>query len=516
MEIESMRRVFRYFAISLLALASLMACGPKDDPITNNTTPNNNGQDPVTPVSTKPSKQIQQADQFAIDALATYYLWSKEVYNDLGKLDPNSCTDPITVVHDIRYHANNKEVDHWTQLTDDLKSMTNSVEGLGLTYGYDLQAGRISNKEGVYFLIVTYVTKNSPAEKAGLKRGDIIMKIDGKEITSANIYDAFNTANVTLGVSHLTADGYLGDVEYDVSMAAVDMWEDPILVDTTYTIGEKTVGYLVYNSFDVKSMETLPVVFRKFKEKGVEELILDLRYNGGGFVKTECELASLIAPYASVVAGDVFQTEVFNQTLTTAWADEDFNTYFSTKFEYKTEDYNISEDISDANLDLKKMYVIVTNGSASASEGLIVGLTPYVDIKLIGQQTYGKYCAGYMMSPDNLYPASMNVDHSKINNWGIYVMVSTFADKNGHNQAMPDGIPVDIEVDDEVFDGCQFGDENETMLKAALKAAGKVYTKAPERSFNSLPTEMLDHGAPRGILINNQRTLPDLSNLPTR
>ena len=50
---------------------------------------------------------------------------------------------------------------------------------------------------------------------------------------------------MTLGVSHLTADGYLGDVEYDVTMAAVDMWEDPILIDTTYTIGEKTVGYLV-------------------------------------------------------------------------------------------------------------------------------------------------------------------------------------------------------------------------------------------------------------------------------
>ena len=178
-----MRRVSRFFAISLLTFASLTACGPKDDPITNNTTPNNNGQEPETPVSTKPSKQIQQADQFAIDALATYYLWTKEIYNDLEKLNPNTCTDPITVVHDIRYHTNKKEVDHWTQLTDDLKSMTNSVEGLGLTYGYDLQAGRISNKEGVYFLIVTYVSKNSPAQKAGLKRGDIIMKIDGKEIT---------------------------------------------------------------------------------------------------------------------------------------------------------------------------------------------------------------------------------------------------------------------------------------------------------------------------------------------
>ena len=117
-----MRRVSRFFAISLLTFASLTACGPKDDPITNNTTPNNNGQEPETPVSTKPSKQIQQADQFAIDALATYYLWTKEIYNDLEKLNPNTCTDPITVVHDIRYHTNKKEVDLWTQLTDDLKS----------------------------------------------------------------------------------------------------------------------------------------------------------------------------------------------------------------------------------------------------------------------------------------------------------------------------------------------------------------------------------------------------------
>ena len=500
-----MRRVSRFFAISLLTFASLTACGPKDDPITNNTTPNNNGQEPETPVSTKPSKQIQQADQFAIDALATYYLWTKEIYNDLEKLNPNTCTDPITVVHDIRYHTNKKEVDHWTQLTDDLKSMTNSVEGLGLTYGYDLQAGRISNKEGVYFLIVTYVSKNSRINQKGVILVDLLNYTQMAEEAIKLLKD----------YNYRKKKGWEAKLSLN-EFSNTDMWEDPILVDTTYTIGEKTVGYLVYNSFDIKSMETLPVVFRKFKEKGVKELILDLRYNGGGYVKTECELASLIAPYANVAAGDVFQTEVFNQTLTTAWADEDFNTYFSTKFDHVTADYNINEDITDANLDLKKLYVIVTNGSASASEGLIIGLSPYLDITLIGQQTYGKYCTGYMMSPDNLYPAAMNVDHSKINNWGIYVMVSTFADKNGHNPAMPDGIPVNIEIEDDMFDGCQFGDENETMLKAALKAAGKVYTKAPERSFNSLPTEMLDHGAPRGILINNQRTLPDLSNLPTR
>ena len=508
-----MRNIFRFLVIAAVSFFSMVACGDKDDPVTNG---NTDGPDTPTPVSTKPSKEIQQASNFALNSLYNYYLWNQEIYNDLEKLDPETCLDPKTVVHDIRYHANGKEVDHWTQLTDDMKAMTSSVEGLGLSYGYSLEAGRISNKEGVYFLIVDYVVNGGPADKGKLKRGDLIMTIDGSEITSSNINNVFNSEKITLGIAHLTADGYLGAVEYDVTLSAADIWEDPVLLDTTYNIGGKTVGYLVYNSFDLKSMETLPGIFRKFKEKGVQELILDLRYNGGGFVTTECELASLIAPYASVAAKDIFQTEVYNSILTEAWKkSEDFNTYFDTKFEYKNENYDISEDISDANLDLKKIYCIVTSSSASASEGLIVGLTPYMDITMIGQQTYGKYCAGYMLPPSS-FSNVQGFDYSRIKNWGIYVMVSKFADKNGNNQAMPDGIPVDIEVEDNVFDGYQIGDENETMLKAALQAAGKVYTKAPERSVRAIPTEPLEHGAPKGILINNHRPLPSFSKLPLR
>ena len=75
------------------------------------------------------------------------------------------------MVKAIRYHESKKEVDHWTELTNDLSSFTNSVQGLGLTYGYELQAGRISNKNGVYFLLVCYVVKDSPAEKALVEVG---------------------------------------------------------------------------------------------------------------------------------------------------------------------------------------------------------------------------------------------------------------------------------------------------------------------------------------------------------
>ena len=507
-----MKRIVHLLAIALSAAVFATACDPTNADPVNDDNGNNNTNNNTNNNNTKlPSEEIQQADYFAALSLSTYYLWVDKMRSDISKLDPETCFDPITVVHDIRYHANGNEVDHWTQLTDDLKSMTSSVEGLGLTYGYDLQAGRISNKDGVYFLIVGYVVKDSPAEKAGLKRGDIIMTIDGADITISNIYDAFNTAKVSLGIAHLTSDGYLGQVEKEVSLAAVDMWEDPILLAKTFDVDGKKVGYLIYNSFDVKSMETLPDVFRQFKADGVEELILDLRYNGGGFVITECELASLIAPYASVAAKDVYQTEIYNDLLTEAWKDEDSNTYFDTKFEYKSGDYDISVDISDANPGIKKLYVIVSGGSASASEGLIVGLTPYMDMTLVGERTYGKYCAGYMLPPSTFKGWYDDYFYDEIGNWGIYVMVSTFADKNGSNQAMPDGIPADIEVEDNVFDGYQLGDEEETMLKAALKAAGKTYaeTKASAGRARLFPTEHLDHGAPRGMLIKTD--LPRLN-----
>lgn len=491
--------------IALIALFPLLfSCDEKVNPDPVNGGGNNNPDAPVTPAVTKPSQKIQQADLFAQHMLGTYYLWTKEIDNDIARLTPDTCTTPIAVVEEIRYHQAGKEVDHWTELTDDLSSFTSSVQGLGLSFGYELQVGRISNKEGVFFMLVCYVNKGKPAEKAGLKRGDIIMSIDGSEITMSNVYDAFNAENVTLGIAHLTSDGYLGPVEKTVSMTADKEWEDPVIVNKTFDVGGKKVGYLAYGAFDLKSSETLPDVFREFKKDGIEELILDLRYNGGGYAFTECELASMIAPSSAVAAGEVFQTEVYNAILAEEWKRQDYdtNTYFATR--HTMASYGIDVDVSDANPGIKKLYAIVTGGSASASEGLIVGLSPYMDVTLIGKQTYGKYCAGWMMSPEDLYGTNSQYDYSKITKWGMYVMVSKFADKNGNNAAQPDGIPVQIKSEDNPFDGYQLGDENETMLKAALEAAGKTVTKSSIGIRKPFDTEFVEHGVPRGILIKTE------------
>ncbi len=449
-----------------------------------------------------PTPEIAKADRFAIDVLETYYLWNEEIERDLRRLDPDTCRMPMEVVEDIRYREGGKEVDRWTILTDDLESFTNSVQGLGLTYGYDLQAGRISNKPGEYFLVVSYVSNGGPAQKAGLKRGDIIITLDGKAITESNIYDAFNSYSISLGVTGLDEDNSIGADVRNVTLKAVDMYEDPILVAKTFDVAGKKVGYLAYTAFDLKSSQSLPDVFRDFKSKNIDGLILDLRYNGGGYAFTENVLASMIAPQSNVLAGDVFQTEVYNSVLSDAWVKqgEDTETRFSTKHKLNGKEPEV--DVSDANLGIEKVYAIVTGGTASASEGLIVGLRPYMEVELVGQQTYGKYCAGILLAPGDVY--NSRYDYSLIKDWGMYVMISKFADCDGRNEAIPDGIPVDVEVDDNPFDGYQLGDENETMLRAALQTAGKAYPQtasfstASSRSLHAVP---LEHGVPRGILI---------------
>ena len=448
-----------------------------------------------------PSPEAAKADQFAIDVLGMYYLWNEEIEKDLSRLDPDTCRMPMDVVKSIRYREGGKEVDRWTVLTNDLMSFQNSVQGLGVTYGYDLVAGSIENSPGNLFLVVNYVSKGGPAEKAGLKRGDIILTLDGKDITMDNVYDALNTMSVRLGVTGLSGE-YI-DVENvrEVSLRAVDMYEDPVLVTRTYDVQGKKVGYLVYNSFDLKSSMALPDVFKSFKSDGIDELVIDLRYNGGGYAFTENVLASMMAPSVNVLARNVFQTEVYNSVLADAWKKQgdDTNTYFSTVHELTSQ--KVKVDVSDANPEIDKVYVIVTGSTASASEGLIVGLRPYMDVVLVGQRTYGKYCAGIMLSPDQFY--NSRYDYSLIKNWGMYVMVSKFADCNGDNASIPEGIPVDVDVKDNPLDGYQLGDENETMLRAALQAAGKVYPASAPRQPHSLniPLSPLDHGAPRGLLI---------------
>ncbi|MBQ6747226.1 MAG: hypothetical protein IJR07_09325 [Bacteroidaceae bacterium] len=443
-----------------------------------------------TPTGGNGGSEIQNATQFTKDVLENYYLWNKEIASAISSdLNPSTCTDPIATVKKIRYkqgggYDSKQDEDRWTQLFDDVTPFLESVQGVETTNGMSLSVGAFNNTTPQeYFFIVNFVYDDSPAAKAGLKRGNLITTYNGNDITEANIDAAYyGETTATYGLAVQTGEG-IADTGEEVTLTPVKMYLDPIISSKVFDVAGKKVGYLMYDSFDLDSAEKLINTFKDFKNQGVTELILDLRYNGGGYVLTENLLASLLAPADKVEQGALYQQEIYNSILTQAWSkdDEDFNKTFFT-FNHEINKKKLST--KDANIGLNKIYAIVTGNTASASEAVLVGLSPYVNIVTIGQRSYGKYCTGYILGVDDVYekaPAS-------ISKWGIYVMITTYADCDNKNLARPVGIDPDVEAKDNPMDGHLLGDENETMLKAALQTAGKSYTSvATTRALSSTP-----------------------------
>ena len=423
------------------------------------------------------------ANKFATDILNIYYYWNSEIAEDIKLLDPNTNKNPIKTVENIRYHEGNTKVDKWTSLIDDMQKFEEGIGGVNTTFGYMPITYKLSNSENRCVSAIAYVYKDSPAYKAGLRRGDVIDQINGKDLTTVNLNQLFNSSKLTLSIAkaEFTSSGiHIQHTDRKVTMTAVKMYEDPVLLDTIYEFNGKKVGYLAYTAFDLNSIPKLVETSIKFKSKGVKELILDLRYNGGGYVVTENLMASMYAPQEAVKYGALFEKEVYNNIMTEYLLKqgESTETRLTTSFKIPHSDVTIST--KNANIGLEKIYGIITRNSASASEALLSGLMPYMDVELLGEQSHGKYCTGWTLAARNAYKKVPEA----IKNWGMYVMVSIYQNSNGETPCMPNGLRPDIKVNDSPFSTLQLGDVNEVMLKAALQKAGKVYDdEVPGRSF---------------------------------
>ena len=471
------RNTFLYYTFVLCLGGSLLLSGCSDDD-KDIPTPKPNKEE-VTKRAT--TDEQYYANLFAHDILEYYYVWNEEIASDLTKLDPETNVDPIKTVYDIRYHKGDKEIDKWTTLIKDMKKFQDGVAGISTTYGYQPITYLLRKGSKECISAVAYVCKNSPAEKAGLKRGDLIYMINGEKLTTDNYKGLFDSSTVTISLAKLqkspTGDGgSIVPIDKDVTMNAVEMYEDPVLLDSIYEVNGKKVGYLAYSSFDLASIPTLINISKKFKSEGVKELILDFRYNGGGYVITENAMASMYAPKNFVDAKAIFEKEKYNKQLTKEFKDEgeDTSTPFRTNFVFKDEKGQLKQySTEDANIGIDKVYGIITQNTASASEALLGGLMPYMDVDVIGTPSHGKYCTGWMVSAEKAYKKVPQ----PIKDWGIYVMVSIYQNAKGETPCMPNGMQPNFLVDDDPMMPEQLGDVNEIMLKAALQRAGKVYSE---------------------------------------
>lgn len=446
------------------------------------------------------SDEIFYANHFAQATLEEIYLWNKEIADDIANIDPYTNADPIATVKEIRYKQGGKEVDKWTMLTNDVATLNNSMQGVATTYGYKLMLGKFSNT-GNYFFVVAFVYENSPAEKAGIKRGDIIITLNGKDITEDNYLDAVYETSLTFGMGKYTEQGITPTEE--IQMTAKSMYCNPILENKIFDIDGKKVGYLAYTDFDIQSIEKLIDICQTYKEEEVTELILDLRYNGGGFVFTEEIIASMLAPNEAVKNNEIYQTEIWNDDYMTYFKEKgiDRNIYFKTTHKGTLYGKELVYNTANANIGLNKIYALIGSGTASASEGILVGLMPYMDIELIGKNSGGKYCTGSIFQPKDIYKKAP----AEISNWGIYVMISRYGDKNGDNPCMPDGLVPDMVAEDNPMDGYQLGNKQEVLLKEALKQAGMKFNNESTRtqSFPTIEFKTIDCNPLSGKRINS-------------
>lgn len=439
------------------------------------------------------------ANLFACNTMGAYYLWSDEISSALKNWQVGE--DPIAKVESLRYKdAYGNLVDQWTELMDDYTPFASTVSGNGKTFGMDFVLYYTDATKTQVSAVVTFTYADSPARKAGLKRGDVILTFDGQSLNADNyasilsekVFD--NATTLRLGLK----DGRT------LTMTAVSMYSNPVHVVKTLPYGGKTFGYLHFTGFTQEAAIDLVEACRQFKAEGIDELILDLRYNTGGYANTSAVLASMIAPLSAVKAGAVFNKAIYNKNLSEVMdEDECFAESFTIAFDSGKKTLRPG----DANMDLAHVWAITTGHSASASEALICGLKPYIDVTLVGSRTYGKFCGGYLITASDWYEALEDADDVPFDasqgkkytaKWGIYVIASRYADCNGVTLSMPSGIPADYEVDDDPRDGYELGDPSETMLAKVLSVAtGSVLavSKAAEGTPEEVPFTKPGYGA---------------------
>jgi carboxyl-terminal processing protease len=299
------------------------------------------------------------------DYMNDQYLWyNQQGTPDVAATTPAQYFDSLLFVPLDRYSFSQSSADFA------------AFFGLGQTMGYGYALAWADTAQTV--LKVRLVEPQSPIGRAGLRRGDTVVSIDG--YTPEQIVNGLPPRATTAGVARkfVVVDAAGRQQTFNVSSAVYPL--SPVLDARVLAApnGAK-VGYLAYQEFITSGADAVGAAFDRFAVEGITELVLDLRYNGGGSTTQARNLASLAA--GSALNGKVFADYRFSAKN----ADSNFTQPFNALFAARA-----SARPSTPLENLRRVFVITSGSTASASELLINGLRAFMPVVTVGSTTFGK------------------------------------------------------------------------------------------------------------------------------
>ena len=272
-------------------------------------------------------------------------------------------------------------IDKFSWIVDDYLELEGQLQGTTNNNGVEFGLSYKSDGSSEIIGWVRYIIPGSDASTKNIKRGDVFYGVNGTQLTASNFQTLLYGSNndYTLNMADINGVDFTPNGK-SVTLTKTVLDENPILINKVIVSGSHKIGYLMYNGFYSNYDNQLNDAFGALKSQGITDLVLDLRYNGGGSVQTATRLASMIT---GSFTGQVFAKQQWNAKIESYFAANDpesLKNLFTDKMG--------TTAINSVNMN--KVYIITSKGTASASELVINGLKPHISVVQIGDVTKGK------------------------------------------------------------------------------------------------------------------------------
>lgn len=453
-----------------------------------------------------------QVNDFVWRGLNQVYLWqadvpnladdrfaNKDAFNSFlaGYSKPEELFEDLLNKPVSKYPIN--AIDRFSWIVDDYTVLEQELNGISKNNGVDFRLTRVSEGSNDLVGYVRYIIANSDASTKDVKRGYFFTAVNGTKLTASN-YEALllNSDSYTLNFADYNGSAFVLNGK-SVSLTKTTLEENPILINKVINSNGHKIGYLMYNGFYADYDARLNEAFGELKTQGVTDLVLDLRYNGGGSVRTATRLASLITGQFD---GKIFSKRQYNIKLMASMSTDELET-LNDRF------VNNIDGTALNSLNLSKVYILTTDNTASASELVINGLKPYINVVQIGETTIGKNVGSFTVyDSETLTKTKVNPNHK----YAMQPLVLKIANSEDFGDYTSGLTPTYLQQEFVTSYGV-LGETNEPFLATAISKITGVTAKriqddkelvlpyfSDSKKINGLRNEMYLETAPKEFL----------------